>query len=370
MKIVEARAKVKLNGQDIAQGARYMVSDGNACVLTGVGFAAIADGRPWLRQWRGESCAGKHVLIHCAMGIGDEFVVARLAEIVKRQYGAAKVTFACFSSHHDFWPDAAALPFTLHGELVTFADWCAADLHVVHEGWWESFKAADQPDLWATMEQACGITIAPESRLPFAPAVPDEVATKTAETLDAWLKGRPLVLWVLAASSRIRSYAPFETFQAMRKLVAKTGCGIVAIAHPQQIEEYGVESGDDVTVYSAGIPGMMALIKLAAKRQPGAVMVTPDSSAGHIAACYPALPVVSLWCSFDPAKRVASYRNHFPIYQRVRCSPCFAHEYFADGGRSRTGCPLTACNGYCHGLQAIAPDVIVESVARLMGGGK
>jgi hypothetical protein len=343
-----------------------MVSDGNACVLSGVGFRVIADGRPWVRHWYGEPLAGKHLLLHCAMGIGDEFIAARLAAIIKRVHGAGKVTFACFSTHHDFWPAPAELPFALIGEIVPFADWCAADFHVAHEGWWESFKAPDQPDVWATMERACGISIAPTDRVPLVPIVPDSVVTRTAETLDAWLKGRPLVLWALAASSRIRSYAPFETFQAMRKLVAKTGCGIVAIAHPQQVEEYGVESGEDVTVYSAGVPGMIALIKLAAGRQPGAVLVSPESAAVHVAACYPALPVVSLWSSFDPAKRIAAYHNNTPIYQRVRCSPCYAHEYYSDGRRSLTGCPLSGCNGYCHGLQAIAPDVIVREVAKLI----
>lgn len=367
MKIIEARANLNMNGAEIKAGSRYMVSDGVACVIASAAVQVIADGRSWLRSWRGERLDGKSVIFHCAMGIGDEFQGARLASIIKRDYGADSVTLACFQSHHDFWKGSQGLPFSLSSELVKLEDWQKADAHVVHEGWWESFKHHDQPDCWETMERACGIKIAAADRFPLLPDVPQEMLDATRKMVEEWLQGRKLVLWVLGASSRIRSYAPFETHQAITKLTAK-GYGVVAIGYPEQVKEYDIDSTEGVQIYSAGVPGLLSLVKAAATRDGGAVMVTPDSLAGHIASGYPSLPVVSLWSSFDPSKRVAGYANHNPIYRKARCSPCFAHEYLTDGRRTQTGCPLSSCNGYCHGLQSIGPDEIVDAIAKLQKG--
>jgi hypothetical protein len=91
-------------------------------------------------------------------------------------------------------------------------------------------------------------------------------------------------------------------------------------------------------------------------------IVCPDSVLGHIAAAYPEIPVISLWSSFSPADRIASYTNHKPIYNAIKCSPCRAHEQTGNPKDYR-GCPHTSCNDYCAGLRTIAPDLIVSAVA-------
>ena len=366
MKIIESINKVCLNGIDYPAKARYVVNDSTALILMASGFNVIADASPWVRRWHGQSLAHKTLLIHAAMGIGDTFLSARLAAVCRGRLGAASVQLAIFSSHHAFWP-RAGLPFDLLAETVPFETWQAADFHVTHEGWWESFRAPDQLGTWATIEQACGMRFNDGERVPYIPPVDAAERTKIVGSLLPWLGERPLVLWVLCASSRIRSYHPWQTHQAMQRLVKATGCGIVAIGYPAQVDEYGIESGEDVQVFSGGVPGMLALIAIAAEH-PHACLVTPDSAAGHVAACYPALPVVSLWSSFDPSKRVAGYKNHRTLFQKVKCSPCFAHEYFHQGGRTLTGCPNSTCNGYCHGLEAINPALVAGEVEKLLAG--
>jgi ADP-heptose:LPS heptosyltransferase len=92
-----------------------------------------------------------------------------------------------------------------------------------------------------------------------------------------------------------------------------------------------------------------------------ACIVCLDSVLGHIAAAFPALPVVSLWSSFRPADRVEPYSNHRPIYNPIQCSPCRAHEQTGDPRHYR-GCPLTGCNDYCAGLRNIEPSRILTAV--------
>jgi hypothetical protein len=368
VKIVEFPHDLAVNGSAHKAGARYVTSDSVAMCLGKFGVRVIADARPWLRHWKGEPLEGKTLLIHAAMGVGDEFIAARLAKVAKEILKAASVRLHIFEYHHSFWAhDAAGLPFILGTELVPFDEWKLADFHVTHEGWWESFSAAmpDQPDVWDCIGQACGISIAPHLRKPYIPTVKDE---DYKAMIEAYWKHDRLAVWVLGASSRIRSYHPHQTVKAIKELVAKD-YRVLAIGYPEQVTEYGVKGIVGVSILSDGVPQMLAAIKLAADH-PRAVLVTPDSAAGHAAACYPRLPVISLWSSFDPAKRITGYTNHVPIFQQIRCSPCFAHEYYRDGEQSKTGCPLTSCNGFCHGLEAIKPDLIVEQVIKASEGRK
>jgi hypothetical protein len=368
MKIVEFNGDITVNGTQHRAGARYVTNDSVAMCLQRVGARIVSDARPWLKQWRGESLDGCTLLIHASMGIGDELLAARLAKIAKDDYRAKAVKLAIFEAHHSLWAhDVGKIPFDLMTELVPLDDWNAASFHVMHEGWWESYSGAfpEQPDVWQTMELACDIAIEEQDRFPVIPSERDEDYTPLAELYG---KADKLAVWILGASSHIRSYHPHQTAKAIKDLVGRD-YKVLAVGHPEQVAEYGVKGMVGVSVLSAGVAQMFAAIKLATDH-PRGVLVTPDSAAGHVAACYPRLPVVSLWSSFDPAKRIASYRNHIPITQRIKCSPCFAHEYIREGEKKNSGCPLTACNGYCHGLEAIKPELIVEQVVKASEGRK
>ena len=368
MKIIHAIADVHVGATRFPRDSRYVVSDivaGGLCGAVPGMIRQVADAHCFTRPWRGESLKGKHLLIYRALGIGDEFLAARLAWIAKTRHEAAAVTFACYEPHHHFWAGQKELPFALAGSAVPLADWQTADYHVAGERWWESLATADQPNAWDCMAAVCGITIAPADRRPFIPLPIGEPLQKTRDLIAPWLKERPLVLWQLCATSRIRSYPPEETRKAMTAVLNQSGAAIVATGHPSHMADYGVSESDRVAHYSGGIPGLIALVQIASE-QKRACVVCPDSVVGHIAAAWPALPVVSLWSSFDPASRVSAYANHRPIYNRIKCSPCWAHEYHGDPARY-LGCPATACNDYCAGLRTIAPARIAEAVVKIVG---
>jgi hypothetical protein len=363
MKILVPTTNIKLGDTiELKAGARYVASDNVAGMLAANSAVVrlVADAASFTRPWRGEHLGGKTILIYRALGIGDEFIAARLCDLARRRADALRVLFACFEAHHAFWAHAQK-PFELLPSVVPWDVWSAADFHVAGERWWEQVATSDQPDCFGLMAAYCGIRIAPEDAKPFIPQPPESVIEATAKTVAGRLDDRPMVLWGVAASSRVRSYPPEQTRKAIELVLKATNAAVILIGHPTQIAEYEFPESDRVSIYSAGIPGLIALTAVAARNK-GCVL-TPDSALGHIAAAWPNLPVVSLWSSFDPDKRVANYPNHRPLYNRIRCSPCWAHEQSGDP-RLYKGCPLTACNDYCAGLRSIPPSQVADAIIK------
>jgi ADP-heptose:LPS heptosyltransferase len=368
MKVVVSTTDITFSGVALRKGQRYVASDNVASCMVGAVpgvVRMVADATIYTRPWRGEDLTGKTLLVYRALGLGDEFLAARLCEVAKRRHNAAVVKFACFEAHHPIWAHAET-PFVLLPSIVPWEDWASATCHVVGEHWWESLGTSDQPDCFGVMAAVCNIEIAVEDRLPLVPYPPVEVLTKTADHLNQRVGNRSLVLWQASATSKIRSYSVEQTHRAIGAVLEQTDAVVVVIGHPKQIEAYEIEETDRIATYSGGIPGLIALTAVAAGRR--SCVVCPDSVLGHISAAYPKLPVVSLWSSFDPSRRVASYTTHKPIFNRIQCSPCWAHEQSGDP-RNYKGCPLTACGDYCAGLRCIEPAKVAAAVVDMLGKG-
>jgi hypothetical protein len=394
MKVLNAIADIHVGAMRLAKNERYVTSDTVAAHLASAApglLRVVADAHIYTRPWRGEDLAGKHLLIHRPLGIGDEFLAARLAAVAKSRFNAAKVTLAIFQPHHAFWPDPASLPFSIADALIPWSLWQSADFHVAGENWWESLGLLDQPDVWDIMASVCNITFFSHERIPFIPTTPKPVLDQTKATILPWSAGRPIIIWQLSATSRIRSYPPDETRRAMSLILSQTNACIIAVGHQSQIDTYAIKQTDRLATYSGGIPGLIAIVAVASTL-PSSCVICPDSVLGHIAAGIPAnpeprtpntehplvppsprlpvpasspIPVISLWSSFDPRTRVAAYSNHHPIYNRIKCSPCWCHEITGDPARYH-GCPATACNDYCAGLRSIAPSTIAAAVQKLI----
>lgn len=364
MKVLSATSNIRLGGIELRRGNRYVASDhvASAVLSAAAGLVQlVADATIYTRPWRGESLEGKRLLIYRALGIGDEFIAARLAAYAKTHLNAHQVGLACFESHHSFWAGTTDLPFKLFPSIIQWSDWQAAHYHVIGEHWWEQLGTRDQPDTWSILDAVCNIQIPPEHRVPYIPAVPPEIQKKTTIFLAPWRGNRQVILWQLSATSRIRSYPPEQTRRAMNILLEKTDACILAAGHPAQIAEYQLPEHHRVTTYSAGIPGLIALAQ--AVHTLKGIVICPDSVLGHIAAAWPTLPVISLWSAFDPSRRVATYVNHHPIYRQIKCSPCWSHEHNSDPAQY-TGCPHTACNDYCAGMRSIPPEQIAEAAVK------
>lgn len=366
MKILVARTDCRFATTELKRGARYVCNDTLAHVVaqtSGAMISVCADATAYTRPWRGEELSGKTLIVYRPLGVGDEFLTARLCAVARERFHADKVQFAIWENHQAFWAHNVT-PFEFLPTLIPWETWQAAHYHVCGERWWESLALADQPDVWDIMGSVCGIQFAPEERAPLVPVPPSDVLQKTLEAFAPWSQGRPILLWQLAASSKIRSYPIDLTHKAIARLVRETQAAIICIGHPSQVSAYDIAESARVAVYSGGIPGLISLVGVAAG-SPRGVVVCPDSVLGHIVANYHNITAISLWAAFDPSRRIATYANHRPIFKRIKCSPCWSHEASGDPRRYQ-GCPLTACNDFCSGMRCIDPAEIVEAVKAVL----
>lgn len=367
MKIVKAIHDLHVGPVFFRADTNYVCSDNAAA---GVAHASrgmikiVANAAPYTRHWQGED--GTSLLIYRCLGLGDEFMAARLAVEAKHRCPDFNVSLAIFDAHHALWQHTQA-PFNFLGAFIPFKTWQAFDYHVAGENWWESNSMLDQPDAWSMMCNATGFNIPSESRIPYIPHPSDEAMSAAADLIGVACR---TVLWQIGASSPIRSYPPENTLKAINRLLeANIADQVIACGHPMQFAEYDLPANPRVKRWFGGIPGLIALAKQCADMNlTGAVkacVVCPDSVLGHIAATFPALPVVSLWSSFRSEDRVGTYPNHHPIYNPIPCSPCRAHEASGNPDDYK-GCPATRCRDYCAGLRTIAPERITKAVREVM----
>jgi hypothetical protein len=473
VKIVETMHDAQVGGIVLKAGKYYVGSDNAAAGMVNAAprlLRVVADAAPYIQHWRGQPLHNNALLIYRCLGMGDEFMAARLAAYAAHFWPSSKVQLSIFDAHHELW-SGSTLPFRLSGALIPFDEWQSFDYHVAGERWWETDAMPNQPSAWQMMQDACGIWMLPEHQIPFLPTPSATTAKDVADFLEDWIQqSNPIVLWQLAATSRIRSYPPENTRAALQELLSETTANIILAGHPSQIAAYSFPETPRIRVYSAGIEGLIAMCHLLALASgaaapsprsgadapspracivppsgaavpslrscivppsgadapsprscivppsgadapsprscivppsgaaapsprscivppsgaaapsprscivppsgadapsPRSCIVCPDSVLGHIAAAFPALPVVSLWSSFRPADRVEPYRNHRPIYHPIQCSPCRAHEQTGDPRHYR-GCPLTGCNDYCAGLRNISHYRIVSAVKEVI----
>ena len=172
------------------------------------------------------------------------------------------------------------------------------------------------------------------------------------------LASHPLILWQLGASTPIRSLRPDVAYECLAALAAACPDAlIVAFGAPSQASEYELPAAANIRLL-AGKTDFCTVIGLL---EHAALLICPDSGPGHIAACYPDLPVLSYWAAFPPALRVGTYPNHYPLVLGGPCAPCFTHDVDPD---TAGGCPKGG--GYCKCLASLAPADLVARALSLL----
>jgi ADP-heptose:LPS heptosyltransferase len=370
MKLVTFSKTMELTLATIEAGAPVVVSDGAALALeqavnkTGGHMTASGLGH-YTRRYCGQDLAGKRLLVWRGHGIGDQLMAAGLAALIARYRPGGEILYLGHPlTGHTLWHSVAGLPFTPVAEPLPFAEWLACDYHLILEDMCEADRQPDQPNTWRATVWAAGLDGVPDREmLPFIALTDADrerwaaAVRATPELAGPLRAGRPLVVWGLAASSRIRSLAPAETRAAIEAVSALPSRPVVAaIGLAEQVEEHTSQAGRAPGVAYLNLPcrAVFAAVEQAA------CTVSADSMLGHAAAGL-GRPCVSLWSSFHPEDRVATYPTHRPIYQPLSCSPCRLHE----GVVGHSGCPLFP-GEYCRGLRAIPPARIARAVAEVI----
>lgn len=316
----------------------------------------------WTRRPRPEAFrAGQTLISWRGLAYGDQLVWGGMLAILARRCPGLRIRHYCAGAMaEELWKGAENLPFEVARDPIPFDDWRAADWHLIGSGLNEDDLEPDQPDIWTGHLRAAGID--PES-VPWSerrPLVPMSAATRKigrhlmaiARTDGGSHEARPVVLWQLAASTPVRSYAPEPTRAALAGLVA-AGCRVLVVGTPKQIEEY-MPLPDGVEPLCDAMRVLFGCIAAAD------CVVCPDSVFGWAAAGLDT-PCVSLWGSFLPSDRIGSESSHRPLVGAAACVPCRKHEK----PWLSTGCPEHG-GGYCRAIAAIEPQAIVEQVSEIV----
>lgn len=341
-------------------------------------FNAAPDGvristlKSFERPYFGHDLAGKSLWISRGCGFGDQLVLSGILREIKRRWPSCRLVFSTHTSASLLFgsdePDSeAAQLFTFGPDVLPFDEWAAYDFHKPVEEIIELDREPDQTDIWTTHFRFFGLPNA--ARDPAACRPVNIVTQKARDLATAFLattrdqrpETRDLILYQLSATSPIRSQSPARVTECLAAIRdAFPDHAVIAIGGREQAH---IVIPDGVINCVGQHPRVMVgLIERAA------AIVCPDSCVNHIAAGLDdrSPPVVSLWSSFDPARRIATYPNQFPIYNRLPCSPCFMHEV----AYPPLGCPMY--RGHCRGLDAIPPAHIIarlrEALAARSGG--
>jgi len=321
----------------------------------------------YTRPYFGQDLNGKRLYAKRGCGVGDQMIFAGMLQILKQRYPDAEIDFCVAPQLWEaLWSDMDpdALGFRFIAEPTLFSDFREYDYHLIGEFLCEADAEPDQPDIWTGHLQFAGIdpaSVPQERRKPVVPRSHAGDMQAAALMRDVRVRhgfSAPVILWQLAASSRIRSYRPDLTRRALDLIRTEIPEAVIIITGTdEQITRYEIDlDGNMLTTAGCDLRAVCALI---ANRVD--VVVCPDSCLGHVCGRYDT-PCVSLWSSFLPTDRVGSYSSHRPVTGEIECSPCRCHQR----GRIDQGCPLTGedphANPYCAGLANITPEEIVSNV--------
>lgn len=349
-------------GHKLEGGTRYVVPETFAAewFRAAPDLVRISSVKSWERPYFGQDLNGKTLWVSRGCGIGDLLVLSGVLRAIKTRWPSARILLSTAPGAAELFgmndPDSeAAKVFEFSPDVVPLDEWRAFDWHRIVEEIIELDREPDQSDIYTAHFRFFGL---PDMARDPATCRPVNIVTNRArESADRFLQSQianrksKFLLYQLSSTSPIRTQAPASitaTLSALRDAFPDLALIATGTERDRAIEL----SAGVIPCIGEDFRTLVGLVERAA------VIVCPDSCINHIAAGLDdrSPPVVSLWSSFDPARRIATYPNQFPIYNRLPCSPCFAHEV----SFPPMGCPMH--RGYCRGIAEIPPARIVAAV--------
>lgn len=299
------------------------------------------------KRYCGQDLNGKRLLIYRPKSIGDQLITTALVRYLKERFPSCVIDYYCEPQVTEMWD---GLPIHVSPTPMVFDAAKQYDYTLFLEGLYENDVEPDQDNCYTTMFRYAGFPeVDPKWKVPWL--VPTEEELKRPEKPEA-----PYILVQWEASAVYRSYPP--------NVLAKL-CADLAETHPVVI----VGTYPVPYVHHSNVLDLRMRTRKFRELIPwvanAGVILCPDSSVGHLAACFPEVPTISLWGSYHPYDRVRYYRNHLPLMAEKVCpfSPC------------RIGLvkepPRNLCerspndvkqNWVCNQIKAISPELIKSTL--------
>jgi len=361
MKILSSEAVVRLEGRDIVRPkTRYVMPNEMAWELThnikDVEWK-ISAVDCYERRYAGQDLNGKSLCIVRYHGIGDMLMVTALPHYLKHLYPDATINVYSNESYaSSVWDGneslsvrtALSLPLTLDAVRQY-------DYHLFFDGMIECNAERDQGNAYDDMFAFAGMT-----DVPAAQKVPHLYRR---DTDSEWVDAKhinldePYYVYCMHASAPQRTYPTAQSKEVIERLL-------------EEHKDYKVyvmsEVGEPIVLHERCVwVGRLKTWRHAIPLIRGArAVITPDSGFGHVAACFPNVPVVSLWASFSYESRAKHYPNHHPLTAYGACgsAPCWQHGGALPVGKCKMCAAYVGDDGYCAALSTITPERIVEAV--------
>lgn len=352
---------------------RYIVSDYEAMYLT-----QFAVSTKWSRsafnsyehRYGGQDLNGKKVCIYRHTAYGDQLMVSAVPYYLKTLYPDAIVHLYCAPGIVDMWKNnpyvgGAAIPLPIPFDVAR-----SYDYHIFYEGMLENNGEPDQNCCYDDFFSVIGLTDVP-ARFKRPHFIPRPEDMKGIEDLGLDLSGKYLV-YHLAPANKNRCYPPQKGVDFITMFLEEFKSWKVLIV--------GRVGEDDAwkSEYENIIPDRPNVVNLVNKTesfrqlvpiiQRASLVVCPDSSVLHLAACFPDVPVVSLWGIFHPNDRAKYYPNSFPIFKGDACphAPCHNHDFRLPLEKCTQSRGWTDGQQYCQVLNAIEPEDIMKKIRGIL----
>jgi len=325
---------------------------------------------PYEHRYGGQDLNGKKVCIYRHTAYGDQLMVSAVPYYLKTIYPDATVHLYCDPGIVDMWKGnqyvgGAALPLPIPFDVAR-----SYDYHIFYEGMLENNGEHDQNCCYDDFFETIGLMDVPvQFKRPHLVVRPDD--GNGIRDLNIGLGGKYLV-YHLAPANKNRCYPPQKGMDFIKLFLKEYEDWRVFIVGKVGKDEAWQKE------YEGLIPKHRNVVNLIDKTetfrqlipiiQTASLVVCPDSSVLHLAACFPDIPVISLWGIFHPNDRAKYYPNDHPLFKFNVCpfAPCHNHEFSLPSHRCRQSEGWKDGQQYCQALNGIEPEDIMKKVKELI----
>jgi ADP-heptose:LPS heptosyltransferase len=324
----------------------------------------------WERRYGGQDLNGKRVCIYRHAAYGDQLMVSAIPHYLATLFPEATIHLYCEADVASLWEGnsfvgGCAIPLPIPFDVAR-----SYDYHIFYEGILENNSEPDQNCCYDDMFGMIGLNdVPPIFKRPHIFPRKEDYEFVKAQTLDA--NGKYLVYHVSPANKN-RCYPPKQGLQFLRQFIRHYSdwkvylVGVNPDDYPE-IKEFAKDNEERVFNLIGKTGEFRSLIPLVER---ASLVVAPDSSVMHLTACFPHVPVISLWGVFDPNDRVKYYPNHSALVAKDVCSfaPCRNHDFKLPIEDCKDALGYKEGTEYCPAIAAIDPDNIMAQARKVIDG--
>lgn len=371
MKIIMADKPVWIGEACLRPMCRYVVSDWEAMYYlhnTSHTKWTMSSFNAWERRYGGQDLNGKRVCMYRHAAWGDQLMVSAIPHYLKTVYPESTVHLYCEAEVSKLWEGnpiigGSALPLPIPFDVIRHYDY-----HIFYEGILENNSEPDQNNCYDDMFGMIGLNDVPDIfKRPYI--VPKESDYKHIKGLTIDTKGKYMIYHVSPANKN-RCYPVKQGVRFIQQFLRHYKdwgvylLGVGAKDYPELTEL--TRKNDKVYNLLDKTKEFRSMIPLIER---ASLVVCPDSSVMHLTACFPHVPVISLWGIFAPEDRARYYPNHYALVAKDVCphAPCRNHEFELPRASCKDALGYDEGSIYCAAISAIDPDNIMAKARDILG---